>query len=806
MTVGEETVNPSEGRRALLPKKKVAASRCVDWGVQNLIAVVSPEQSGRLARRRRRGQGEIAERPQTISLMRNLGNGRRKIVCQIHAHPHLGSKVSTVKWDPSGQLLASIDESGRVVVWRMQDCINRWAVSHTWDCGEPVVALTWLKQHRHWVVSTSDSKKAIPAENHPVADGSVTEGGPTAKSEKAPFQRTRFRGPRAPTTGCGLALLTIGGKLIVHHRDLSETPYHLETELGRLANPEVPESDAMDVAAPRMNLHDADFALLEDDILAIVVHRPSSPTQPVEIYHLKVEFWSKEISVTSRSSASVPIGSQESSSTDGTQSILDTVPSVTHLRWVDSSRIMVATREEPFDRTASTQTGRSKLCILKRQEGKPEGERRDEWVIGANQLCRAESAVTALEVCTPPENGGNGRNAIVLVGYGDGHVEIRDPATLATVDLWQHMRKPYETDSNSSGSGAVRTETAPDASEAASESKEGGGTKNTVTSADGGADHNGNTQTANSAAMETDTPQASITEPGTSILTSRKRDAIVSFAVSPNAVELLAASRDGGGQILLDGVGLERSLGKGNSPVAQNVPQKDLLTLEMVLATKLSLAMMSGREYTDVISLLGLDTRLANKVILRVISQQDTAASQRSITGAGAKSPLATGDASLVAARLLHVTKYWWEHSLLGLQLAVHRGVPGSAGRQLYFNTESAIQILEVLQQCYASFEFPHLSRGHIEKAVESGIMTPDITKVLMRKGIQSVLHYAPLPNAILGNVCMSAHKHSFSTRRLSSSSGSDSILVREILQFAITTFVLHLQHGAEHGRRCREL
>src|SRR5438128_1040114 len=97
---------------------------------------------------------------------------------------HAGKEIVNVIFNQHGNVLASIDRTGTIVLWVMEEFINQWKpIWHT-EAKEPVVAFWWLATERKWEATDTS------------------------------FQRGSFKGPRNLFGHLAFVAVTSSGKAL----------------------------------------------------------------------------------------------------------------------------------------------------------------------------------------------------------------------------------------------------------------------------------------------------------------------------------------------------------------------------------------------------------------------------------------------------------------------------------------------------------------------------------------------------------------------------------------------------------------
>ncbi|KAI9009472.1 hypothetical protein BC832DRAFT_367688 [Gaertneriomyces semiglobifer] len=155
-----------------------------DWSCRNVVAIAthfnsSPEHSHRL-------------RGPSVCLFRLVGE---KLVwlerCEAPASRESGAtQLEFLKWDQHGKHLAGVDSYGHIIIWGSQTPSDQWIFQHVFDVGESVAAVAWIHEDREWTLSRDASSDLGPA-----------------------LIRAQHKGPRLPTSGIGLVVLTVSGRV-----------------------------------------------------------------------------------------------------------------------------------------------------------------------------------------------------------------------------------------------------------------------------------------------------------------------------------------------------------------------------------------------------------------------------------------------------------------------------------------------------------------------------------------------------------------------------------------------------------------
>ncbi|KAJ3163578.1 hypothetical protein HDU86_000161 [Geranomyces michiganensis] len=548
----------------------------------------------------------------------------------------------------------------------MQTCVNRWKVLHTVDLGESVVALQWLHANRRWIVPARQLGEA-----------------PESCDEEVPeFTRMHIMGPRAPTTNVAFIVVTASG----HIRALYVDATGKLSQFGRSLEPTA--SNAVDTAEGEFSrapyrLSQVDLRLLADSRI-LVAATQNDPFQSIVTWKLKVDFF----------------------------------------RRVKDDLMVVATnkygelpsetgKSVPINREASSIVAILKLCQS------TETSVDYKWETTAT-FESALGQVTAVDVLTRSERRDCDPDPVILIGYHSGRCELREINGLVAANLNQFTFSPYVPSSSGSSSTSV-------AEEEPLDEKYVTNVAESVQKA--GQDHASDMQrNANSAFRETDF-SLQMQSPSMNELDTKTEKAadglpILSFAVSPNCVEILVAKKGVDGSTVIDLFKYDCDTLEGRDAIVK------------CMAIKFALAIMNGFEYTD---LSFSSAQLTISILRTVYKYYDVMCAVTDVAVATQTAlPSAITSSTTVTplnAPVATPPRRWSDSPLLSLQLAMHQCMPPRHRQPLVFITEAAIQITSVAGQCLASFEHHHVAMARIEALVHSGNF-----QVLEANGLNSAM------------------------------------------------------------------
>ena len=87
------------------------------------------------------------------------------------------TRIQHVKWDGSGFMLVTVEESGKIRVWMMENSVSRWKVIFEWALNEAAVLVKWLEGKREAVAEFDGGKprairRSTPGPRHPSGEES----------------------------------------------------------------------------------------------------------------------------------------------------------------------------------------------------------------------------------------------------------------------------------------------------------------------------------------------------------------------------------------------------------------------------------------------------------------------------------------------------------------------------------------------------------------------------------------------------------------------------------------------------------
>ncbi|KAJ3180999.1 hypothetical protein HDU87_001647 [Geranomyces variabilis] len=692
-----------------------AAVSCIDWSPRNLIAVTSSKTVSPKSRFKRRKVEHRTDDGPGIAILQSTPGGTRVPLCKLSAASeiHKGSQITLLRWDQTGQNLASVDDAGRIVVSGMQTCVNQWKVLHTVELGEPVVALQWVQTNRQWVVPVRPP-------------GEVAE--PRDDDQVPAFTRMHIIGPRAPTTNVAFMVVTASG----HIRALYEDTAGELRQFGQSLDPpaeSVLDDPESETPLARYRMSQVDVRLSADSKIYVAAYQ-HAPSPSLTVWKLEVNFFRKVITSLGHTRATPPFAPHLPTAESSPINI-----DVTHLRIVkDDVLLVVATNTS---RASVTETGTafvdtayitntvSTLTLTPSAEASTEYN----WNTTAT-FDSSSGRVTAVDVLSRSEQRDCDPDPVILIGYETGRCELRDISSLFPANLNQFTFSRYvslATVSVSSES-APATESEKATQEAAANGTNSAGSDEKADVADtkGDADAGKGETTVK---MQNDLLIASQ-------WTIEKREnaadgqPILSFAVSPNCVEILVAKRGAEGSTVVDLFKYDCDTLEATS---QSIGRDAIVKC---MATKFALAIMNGLEYTD---LSFSSAQLATSILRTVYKYYDVMCAVTDDEPVGAPAPPAaptipttssTGGVNMPAVTTTTTFNpapptaapfRLADAPLLSLQLAMHQSMPPRSQQPLVFITEAAIQIASVAGQCLASFEHHHVAMGRLETLVHTG-------------------------------------------------------------------------------------
>ncbi|KAF1798362.1 hypothetical protein FB192DRAFT_1391172 [Mucor lusitanicus] len=180
---------------------------------------------------------------------------------------HQQHTITHLQWDPKGKTVASVDETGRLALWHLQNSVHEWEMIHSADLKQPLAAFLWLQTDRLFA---------------PQADGSI--------------KREPVVGPRNPYGQLAFVTATVHGEIKVHYQRSGSLFSSFSTPLPNIGRREISRADAGCFGMSLAGLDDwerishAAITMSKDGLIYLASHNASLQPKSVAIHSIRIQF------------------------------------------------------------------------------------------------------------------------------------------------------------------------------------------------------------------------------------------------------------------------------------------------------------------------------------------------------------------------------------------------------------------------------------------------------------------------------------------------------------------------------------
>ncbi|TPX30886.1 hypothetical protein SmJEL517_g05669 [Synchytrium microbalum] len=480
----------------------------MDWSFKNQAVLFAPENA--FSRKRKRGKDTTPQsdseskiiifQPKTAAT-----NFTPQHVSTLNTTTYHGSlDPDQAFWDERGKNVATLDSSGKFVLWGAPQYSNVWRALGAVDAGSRVMKFKWLRYEEDYI-STSQSLARPVVRNSTTSknknnvepidltsddDGSGANGKHGQPNQEPFFVKGPLMGPRGPAAPSkpgrldGFVVVTEDGKIILYFQDASNVVRFITATIpGMEKPPNKPSASDHDNLPTPDKLTHVDIYLAESDHMFLAIYGPGTSERCIWTYDVEVDIRTESMIIHPSAVISVasPFMSDGSSATSelatelpasSSSSVLSLhvlnpktviatfgrLASASSSSSYDSAMNAASVDTKPDDNVATT--GQGAVCVWELVEtdappgddGGIFGQDRDAkiitWVLVASHgtLSSFPTALTTIQPWYAPP--GIEISAVLAIGYSDGALELLDSKTLKKASLLEFRFGPLKSEAD----------------------------------------------------------------------------------------------------------------------------------------------------------------------------------------------------------------------------------------------------------------------------------------------------------------------------------------------------------------------
>ncbi|KAI8096863.1 uncharacterized protein BX664DRAFT_275230 [Halteromyces radiatus] len=126
------------------------------------------------------------------ALSSSLTYNIKKVPIRMAENYHKEHTITHLNWNQKGTTLASVDETGKLALWNIENSVDSWSLTYEVDLRQPVAAILWLNADREYA--------------------------PYRNDDRCEFVRENVFGPRNPFGYLAFIAVTVHGEISVHYQ------------------------------------------------------------------------------------------------------------------------------------------------------------------------------------------------------------------------------------------------------------------------------------------------------------------------------------------------------------------------------------------------------------------------------------------------------------------------------------------------------------------------------------------------------------------------------------------------------------
>ncbi|KAI8641915.1 hypothetical protein BD408DRAFT_417331 [Parasitella parasitica] len=191
----------------------------------------------------------------------------RKIPIKLMENYHKQHTITHLQWNQKGNSVASVDETGLLALWHIENSVHEWELIYKTDLKQPLAAFLWLNADRLYAQQSDDSLKREP-----------------------------IVGPRNPHGQHAFATATVHGEIKVHFQRNGSLFSSFSTPIPNIGRREISRADAGCFGMSLAGLDDwerishAAIVMNKDGKIYLATHNASLQPKSVSIHSIRIIF------------------------------------------------------------------------------------------------------------------------------------------------------------------------------------------------------------------------------------------------------------------------------------------------------------------------------------------------------------------------------------------------------------------------------------------------------------------------------------------------------------------------------------
>ncbi|CEP13902.1 hypothetical protein [Parasitella parasitica] len=191
----------------------------------------------------------------------------RKIPIKLMEHYHKQHTITHMQWNQKGNTVASVDETGQLALWSIENSVHEWELIYNTDLKQPLAAFLWLNAERLYTQQSDNSLK-----KEPVA------------------------GPRNPYGQLAFVTATVHGEIKVHFQRNGSIFSSFSTPIPNIGRREISRADAGCFGMSLAGLDDWErishsaITMNKDGNIYLASHNASLQPKSVSIHSIRIMF------------------------------------------------------------------------------------------------------------------------------------------------------------------------------------------------------------------------------------------------------------------------------------------------------------------------------------------------------------------------------------------------------------------------------------------------------------------------------------------------------------------------------------
>ncbi|EPB91383.1 hypothetical protein HMPREF1544_01704 [Mucor circinelloides 1006PhL] len=197
----------------------------------------------------------------------SLDSPIRKVPIKRMEHFHKQHTITHLQWEQKGKTVASVDETGLLALWHIENSVHEWELIYSTDLKQPLAAFLWLQTDRLFETQADDSLKREP-----------------------------IVGPRNPYGQLAFVTATVHGEIKVHYQRSGSIFSSFSTPMPNIGRREISRADAGCFGMSLAGLDDwerishAAITMNSSGHIYLASHNASLQPKSVSIHTIRIRF------------------------------------------------------------------------------------------------------------------------------------------------------------------------------------------------------------------------------------------------------------------------------------------------------------------------------------------------------------------------------------------------------------------------------------------------------------------------------------------------------------------------------------